>query len=82
MAQSLSLPSWMKTAIDYLFRKKEPAFLTLTIHDILWGYQDPVLHYAKMFDKAHFTTDIVGAMAGVSACAVFLVFIDAVLHFM
>ena len=49
----------------------EPVFKTLTIYDMVWGYQDVVLHMAKTVYGSYFDTDIVGAMAGVSVLPLF-----------
>lgn len=37
-----------------------------TVKEILWGYQDPALHFAKAYDSKWFYTDIAGYFINVS----------------
>lgn len=37
-----------------------------TVKEILWGYQDPALHFAKRVDSEWFYTDIAGYFINVS----------------
>eukprot|EP00105_Crassostrea_gigas_P033536 XP_011456944.1 PREDICTED: scavenger receptor class B member 1 [Crassostrea gigas] len=40
--------------------KQEYVFMNRTVKEILWGYQDPALHFAKAYDPEWFYTDIAG----------------------
>ena len=44
----------------------EDALITLSVQDIMWGYEDKLLRLAKSLYPKWFYTDLVGAMAGVS----------------
>lgn len=40
--------------------EQEYVFMNRTVKEILWGYQDPALHFAKGVDSEWFYTDIAG----------------------
>lgn len=46
--------------------KQEYVFMNRTVKEILWGYQDPALHFAKAYDPEWFYTDIAGYFINVS----------------
>lgn len=46
--------------------KQEYVFMNRTVKEILWGYQDPALHFAKAYDSKWFYTDIAGYFINVS----------------
>ncbi len=46
--------------------KNEDLFITRSVRDMVFGYQDDMLKWAKRFYPEQFYTDIVGVLAGVS----------------
>ena len=44
----------------------EDLFIERSVHDMVWGYEDRLLHVAKSLLPDWFYTDIVGVLAGVS----------------
>lgn len=50
--------------------EQEYVFMNRTVKEILWGYQDPALHFAKGVDSEWFYTDIAGYFINVSMSCV------------
>ena len=44
----------------------EKLFVTKTVHEVVFGYQDEMLEIAKRLKPSQFYTDMVGVLAGVS----------------
>ena len=58
-------PRFIQVAATLLLKMfKEKLFCTISIQDIVWGYNDPMLRAAHMFLPGWFYTDTVGFLAG------------------
>lgn len=68
MAESLRYESFfVQSAFSVAARTQhEGVYKTYTMKELIWGYHDPLMKFAKQIVPDWFYTDLVGVYAGVS----------------